>query len=129
MANGSSCCWEIAVEESLGGDGWTLELDGPHLYLVFPLADLGVLRKFLCFLQASPGSSPGKIRLHLGWFGKSSVALLRDNEDFPRCFLVIGAKARSTLRLSLEADDMKMLCEALQQVLDDLPEAPDPEFP
>jgi myo-inositol catabolism protein IolC len=58
--------------------------------------------------------------LTLGRFGHASVSLVWDTEDFIRCFLVIGPKAKSTLRFSFQEEDIKMLVEALQEVSEDL---------
>jgi hypothetical protein len=128
LAHGSSQRWDIAVDQSLDRDEWSLEIDGPQAYLVFQLRDLEVIREALRFLKSGPPLNRGKGRrqggeeraLHLGRFGSASVSLLWDNEDFVRCFLVIGPKARSTLRLSLEERDVQMFTEALQQVLNDI---------
>jgi hypothetical protein len=46
-----------------------------------------------------------------------------DDEDFVRCFLVIGKKTTTPLRLSLDGDDVLMLSEALKQAAEGLPEA------
>lgn len=126
LANGSSRRWDLAVDESPEGDEWSLEIDGPQTYLVFQLRELSVIPRALRFLQAGPGSTrakggPEEEALYLGRFGSASVSLHWDNESFPRCFLVIGPKARSTLRLSFEAEDIQMLSEALLQVVKDLP--------
>src|SRR5262245_64933289 len=130
LANGSSRRWDVAVDEPLDGDEWSLELDGPQTYLVFQLRDLKVISEAVRFLQSRPSSDPASRRdeeadvaeLTLGRFGSAAVSLIWDNEDFPRCFLVIGPKARSTLRLSLDAEDIRMLSEALRQVMNDLPQ-------
>lgn len=120
LANGSSCRWDLAVEESLDRVEWSLEIDGQQAYLVFQLRDLEVIPEAYRFLHAGPGSVRGGA-LHLGRFGSVSVSLLWDDEPVTRCFLVVGPKARATLRLSLEAEDVQMLCEALAQVMSDLP--------
>src|SRR5262249_45274702 len=98
-------------------------------YLTFQLHDWKVIAEFFRFLESSswPSLAPdqsserAECALILGRFDSASVSLLRDNEDFPRCYLVVGPDARSTLRLSLEAEDIRMLSEALRQVLNDLP--------
>jgi hypothetical protein len=134
LANGSSGRWDISVDESLNGREreWSLEIDGPQAYLVFRLRDLNVVRKALCYLELG-------LALHqtgawckredqesppiLGRFGPASVSLLWDKEEFPRCFIVIGAEARSTLRLTLDREDIPMFVEALRQVADGLSSA------
>jgi hypothetical protein len=128
LANGTSRRWDIAVDESLERGGWSLEMDGPQIYLVFQLRDLDVIPKALQFLES--GSARGarkrqrgeaeEAALYMGRFGGASVSLVWDNEDFPRCFLIVGPKARSTLRLSLESEDIRMLSEAFRAVLKDL---------
>ncbi len=130
LASGSSGRWSVEVDEVLGGEEWLLEIDGPQVYLVFQLKDLAVPQKALCFLESElqADRSGGRHEqrhddaLILGWFGSASVSLLRDNEDFPRCFLVVGPRAQSTLRLSLGTDDMQMLAEALRQVVEGVPQ-------
>lgn len=118
LACGSSGRWSVDVDESSDGTGWTLELDGPAVYLVFALRDLSVARQALNYLRQSP-SRRGV--LPLGHFESAGVSLHWDNEDGGRCFLIVGPQARSTLRMTLTADDTRCLAEALDQVVDDLP--------
>lgn len=128
LANGSSRRWSVAVDEALDDDGeWSLELDGRQAYLVFQLRDLRVIPRAVRFLQSAPDENAenytSKARdLLLGRFGSASVSLAWDDEDVPRCFLIIGPRARSTLRLSLDAEDIQMLSDALEQVIKDLPQ-------
>src|SRR5262245_48283667 len=125
LANGSSGLWDVSVDESLDGRDWFLEIDGPQTYLIFQLRDLAVIPKALRLLRSWPGSNTtkgqhdaeGDNTLPLGWFGSFAVSLLWDNEDFPRCFIIVGPQARSTLCLSLEAEDIRMVSDALEQVL------------
>jgi hypothetical protein len=130
LANGASRRWEIAVDEVIDRNEWSLELDGPQAYLVFQIQTLDVIPGALDFLQAGLHTKQVEGRyerrdneaaLTLGRFGSAAVSLHWDNEDFPRCFLIVGPKARSTLRLSLEEEGIQMLIEALQQVVKDLP--------
>jgi hypothetical protein len=132
LANGSSARRDIAVDEALDRDEWSMEIEGPRTYLVFQLQDQDVLPKALQFLQAGPGTNracdghgnqDNGASLTLGQFDSVAVSLVWDNEDVPRCFIVIGPQARSTLRVALEADDVRMVIEALDQVVRDLPEA------
>jgi len=131
LANGSSGPWSIAVDESVDRDEWSIEIDGPQVYLVFQLAELTTPLKALQFLQleltAERAREPrrrqvGEDALTLGHFGPASVSLVRDNEDFARCFLVIGPRARSTFRLSLDEEDIRRFTDALRQVVADIPE-------
>lgn len=127
VANGSSRKWDVAVDETPGGNEWSLEIDRPQVYLTFQLRDPKVVAEARRFLQSPPGSDDtgregGEAgELLLGQFDSTSVSLVWDNEGFSRCFLVIGPKAGSALRLSLEAEDVQMLIEALNQVMEDMP--------
>jgi hypothetical protein len=131
LANGSSRLWEVMIDESLHReDEWSMELEGPNVYLVFQLRDLRVVPEVIEFLHArcrtpaAPGRRTRSARnemLTLGRFGTASVSLVGDNEESARCFLLIGPRARSTLRLSLHREDCRMLLEAFRQVAEDLP--------
>lgn len=130
LANGSTSRWTIAADESLRCEEWSLEIDGPQVCLVFQLDDMTIPRKILRFLQSElerhrtreiRNGPKNEDALALGRFGSASVSLLRDNEDFPRCFLVAGARSQSTLRLTLFAEDIQQFIEALQQAVEDLP--------
>jgi hypothetical protein len=123
-AIGVSGRWEITVNESLDTDRWFLEVEGPGTYLVFQLDDQDVLGKALEFLQSTPsGQETGRTEEHgllLGRFGSAPVLLLWDNEDFSRCFLLIGPEAGAALRLTVEGEDLQMFRDALQQVVNEL---------
>jgi hypothetical protein len=128
VANGSSGGWAVAVDELQNRSEWSLEIDGPEVYLVFQLEDLQVIAKaasFLdadCFSRESPDSreQPDEGVLHLGQFANASVSLVRDDEGFPRYFLVVGLAGRSTLRVTLEGEAISMLRTALREALSDL---------
>jgi hypothetical protein len=77
-----------------------------------------VIGKTLDYLRAGRTRTEA---LQLGCFGSASVILQWDNEDFPRCFLIVGPNARAVLRVSLFSEDIAMLAEALEQVVEDLP--------
>src|SRR5579864_4400288 len=84
LANGSSGSWDVAVNESLDGDEWFLEIDGPQTYLIFQLSDGKVIAQAVRFLESSsqPNTtleqSSEENALTLGRFGSASVSLLRD---------------------------------------------------
>jgi hypothetical protein len=132
LANGSSGRWDVAVDESLDrADEWSVQIEGPHVYLAFQPRDLGVVSEVIRFLDPPPDGDSGAGRrvrsgqneaLTLGNFGAASVSLVWDNEDFPRCFVIVGPRAGATMRLSLLEEDVKMLLEAFRQVARDLPE-------
>jgi len=119
LANGTSPRWDVAIDESLDREGeWSAEIEGPNVYLVLRLRDLEVIAEAFRFLEASATEGG---TFSLGKFGAASVLLEWDNEPPPRCFLVIGPRARSTMRLSLDGEDVRMLRDALRQVAADLP--------
>jgi hypothetical protein len=119
LASAAAHRWELAVDEALDRNDWSLEVEGPQIYLVFQLEDLRALPAALRFLESGPD---GEGTLTLGRFGSASVSLLWDNEDFRRCFLVVGPKARSTLRVSLGAEDIDMVIQALRRLLKQIPQ-------
>jgi hypothetical protein len=133
LANGSSGRWHVDVDESLDGGEWSLEINGPQTELRFRLLDLGVIAKALRMLQSeselnrtnSQTDVTEEDGLLLGRFGSASVSLRQDREDFPRCFIVVSPSDESTLFLRLWAEDIRMLSEALQQVMEDLQESDD----
>jgi hypothetical protein len=126
-ANASFGRWDIAINEALDSEELTLELDGPGVYMVFQLQESNAITKALHFLQAGlgkadPAARPGdENELPLGRFGSAAVSLHWDNEGVPRCFLIIGPSARSTFRLSLEAEDIRSLCDAFEELAKQLP--------
>jgi hypothetical protein len=130
LAIGCAGRWQIDVTESLDrASEWAMEIEGPKVYLTFQLRDLNAVSEAARFLRVhlgkgaqreQPGWSAAEDTLLLGAFGSGSVSLMWDNEEFPRCFLVVGPKARSTLRLDLDKEDVQMMIEALDQVLKDL---------
>src|SRR5262249_24469808 len=114
LASGSSGHWRVDIDESLDGNAWSMEIEGPQSYLVFQLRSLEVVEDAHRFLQSertARGRNKGRAHhesgeaLSLAKFGRATVSLIRDNEDFVRCFLLVGPRARATLRLSLGKKD------------------------
>lgn len=134
LAFGSSGAWELTIDESLDEDDkWLAEIEGPNTYLAFSLKDLGVVRDALAYLltrilksQNGPLSHSGpQLGLTLGRLGESTISLVWDNEpEFDRCFLIIGPAGDSVVRVSLVDNDIKMLTDAFQEVVDQLPAVP-----
>jgi hypothetical protein len=118
LASGSSGCWSIDLDESHDGTEWSLQLDGPRVYLTFALRDLQVIQSAIAYLRAKKNQTGA---ISLGHFESASVSLHWDNEDIDRCFLIVGPNARSTLRLTLSADDTEMLADSLEQIREELP--------
>jgi len=131
LANGSSGRWDVDVDELPEGEEWILEIHGPPAYLAFQLRDLAVISQAVRFLDATlRGQTSERAKwnesddtLVLGRFGSATVALVRDNEKPPRCFIVIGrSPARSTLHIGIDAADIEALLDALRQVEEDIPQ-------
>ncbi len=129
LANGSSGPWQVDVDESIErANDWSVTIEGPQTYLAFQLTDLAVIPEIISFLERGLAGrldppKPDRATLGpqlLGKFGSYSVSLVWDNEDFPRCFLVIGPQARSTMHLSLSETDIRMLLDAFRQVAEDI---------
>jgi len=126
LANGTSRLWSISIDESLEGKNeWFAEIEGPQTYLVFQLNDLKTIGQITTFLEQRLGTTATQRRndmLKIGSFGKTAVSVLWDNEEVPRCFIVIGSPtAISTVRISLLAEDIQMFLQALHQASQDLP--------
>ncbi|MBN9117834.1 MAG: hypothetical protein J0I06_01470 [Planctomycetes bacterium] len=121
LANGTSGCWSVDLDESPDGVEWSLQLDGPQVYLAFSLRALAVIRAAANYLRASRTEAGP---LQLGSFASGGVSLHWDNECPDRCFLVVSGFEGSALRITLSTDDTRMLSEALEQVQVDLPNEP-----
>jgi hypothetical protein len=129
LAIGSSPRWTVDIDGLISGDEWTMEFNGQGFYLLFSLEDLDVVQKALDFLKRGANwtsfekgnpSAETADRLHLGKFGSSTVSLVWDNEDFVRCFLIVGEQSRSSMFLNLYEEDIKCLIVAFSQALEDL---------
>src|SRR5437588_111645 len=101
--------WIVAIDEIPESQDWLLEIDSPRVYLTFQLAEIAVLGRAVDLLNSAlvpppPGSkysfNPDQDDIGLGHFDKAAVHLVRDNEDFPRCFVVVGPEAGSVMRIS-----------------------------
>lgn len=118
--------WFVEIDEWPSGEDWQLEIDSPQVYLSCQLSDIAVIERAVELLDSSlvvrmPGSKPRYSRNHdevgLGSFNGTAVLLLRDNEDFPRCFIVVGPKSRSTLRVSLDEGSIRALAAAFRDAV------------
>ena len=114
--------WLISVDEIADSKNWLLEIDSPRVYLTFELADLSVLERAIALLNSTLDRQnalgthsfvPETDDVALGSVSWATVHLLRDNEDFPRCFLVVDSGSRSTLRITLDEDSIRAFAEAL----------------
>ena len=129
LAIGSTRRWDVSIDESEDGDEWTMELDGHQFYLSFALDELPVVERIAAFLKRGPRWERGAKRtqatddennLTIGRFGSCTVSLAWDDEDFVRCFLIVGSKSRSTMIVNLYDEDISCLITALSQVMTDL---------
>lgn len=119
LANGRAGCWSVDLDESRDGREWSLQLDGPQVYLTFAVRDLTVIRSAIAYLREGFRRADA---LPLGHFESAGVSLHWDDEFPDRCFLIVGPHARAALRVAVMADDAATLAEALEQVQQDLPD-------
>ena len=114
--------WFISVDEIAESKNWLLEIDSPRVYLTLELADLSVLESAIALLNSSLDRQnalgtrsfvPNTDDVALGSVSWATIHLLRDNEDFPRCFLVVDSGSRTTLRITLDEDSIRAFAEAL----------------
>ncbi len=129
-ANGSSGSWEVAIDETTTGtQQWFAQIEGPLVYLYFPIESPSAVDQVLRFLErhgsatdkdrtAGEDSDAGSIRL--ARFGRSPILLTRDDEFPDRCFLVIGPAGNPSVRLTLAGEDLRSLAAALRQARQDL---------
>jgi hypothetical protein len=127
LANGSSGHWSIDIDESQDGAAYNMQIDGPQAYLGFALRDLQVVPKLHSYLRAGlhPDQGNGQRNtkgVALGRLGSMSVSIIQDDEFATRWFIIINGKADTVVRFTLDAADVEMLVEALQQVIEDLPQ-------
>jgi hypothetical protein len=129
VANGSSGPWDIAVDETIAQSArWFAQVEGPGVYLYFEIPSLKIVDRISKFIKrhvdanerlpSSPGAGNGSLRL--GYFGRTPVALLWDEEHNDRCFFTIGTAIKPTMMMTLSAGDLDELAKALSQVRDDL---------
>jgi hypothetical protein len=125
LAFGSSPKWDISIDESSQGTEWAMEFDGPNFYLLFNIDNLNVVEKGLAFLRRGAtwssfekrnSDSENDNRMPLGRFGASAVSFVWDDEEFVRCFLVVGSQSRSSMSYNLYAEDIECLISAFEQV-------------
>ena len=126
--------WFISVDEIAESKNWLLEIDSPQLYLTLELADLSVLESAIALLNSTSNRQnalgahsfvPKTDDVVLGSVSWATVHLLRDNEDFPRCFLVLDSGSRCTLRITLDENSIREFAEALVQATQDFLEETD----
>lgn len=132
LQGNDTASWTVTIDES-PDEGWILEIDSPQLYLTFQLADLYAIDRAIDLLVSSLAlcAENGEHRFDstqddvlLGHFGGTTVRLLRDDEDFPRCFVVVELDSRSTLRVNLDEDNIRIFAGALKHAREVCPPPP-----
>ena len=125
LANGCAGSWEISIDESLSGsEKWFMQIEGVSIYLYVQIDHPRVVDELIGFLKQGkslPESSPmpqGEVKV--GHFGRTPVILVWDCETSLRFAILISGKKESTLRISLEGQDVIDFSEALEQVRNDL---------
>jgi hypothetical protein len=132
LQGNNTASWTVAIDES-PPEGWILEVDSPQVYLTFQLANLSAIDCAIDLLESSLalGAENGEHRFNstrdevlLGHFGGTAVRLLRDDEDFLRCFVVV-LDSRSTLRVNLDEENIRLFAGALKRAREDCPQPPE----
>lgn len=122
--------WVASIDEGPEGRDWLLEIDSPYLYLTLQLGDLSALQRAIDLLELAltengPGSKHvfaiDRDDITLGRFGDAEVHLLRDVEDFPRCFILVQMNSECVLRITVDSGGVRAFAEALSQALADHP--------
>ena len=120
--------WTATLDELDDEEGWLLELESPQVYITVKVAEVSVIQRVVAFLNAAltirlsknPPFCAETDDLVFGRFGNANVHLLRDNEDFVRCFIMVLSGDSSAIRISLDADSIRALAEALDRIDDPL---------
>jgi len=109
--------WFVEINESPESENWLLEIDSPHVYVTVDVSDIatldGVIRLLDSALVIQRCFDPKQDEVALGLFNGLPVHLIRDNEDFPRCFIIVGPQSGSVLRVSLDEENIRALRDAL----------------
>jgi hypothetical protein len=123
LATGVAGEWSVDIDENVSGpEDWFAQIEGPGVYLSFPIVAPNILGDTLRLLDRSCKKvGPGTTKpLHLGQFGQHSVTLIQDDEYPDRCFLVIGPEAQATVRVTVAGNGLHDLTECFRQVVEEL---------
>ena len=73
LASGASGSWTVDLDESTDGLEWSLQLDGPQVYVHFPIRDPSIVRDALDYLRGvgrlASCASDGSILRAFPFFG------------------------------------------------------------
>jgi hypothetical protein len=135
LTNDGSARWIVSIDEASQGPGWVLEIDSPHAYLTVQVTDLSALARAIGLLKLALATEtlednrsfvPNRDDVPLGEFGGTMVHLLRDNEGFPRCFILVQPSQECALRITVEGEDLRAFMRLLSQALADYPDIEKP---
>lgn len=86
-----------------------MTLSGPKIEWEIEVFETGDIDSAVKTLKDKDGPD-----VTLGYFKRGSVVLARDEEFDDRCFLTMQDYGRGILRITLDADDIASLAEALE---------------
>src|ERR1700734_4152479 len=108
LANGHAGQWHIEIDVSDAGDEWSIQFDGPKIYLNFALPDLRVVPNLLASLHEGLSATHTKVRsigdadlggITVGRMGGMSISMVKDDEFATRWFLIVAGEAGVAVRL------------------------------
>lgn len=123
--------WIVSIDEASQGQDWVLELESPQTYLTVQVADLSVFARAIGLLKLALAAEtlggdrsfvPNRDDVLLGQFGDAAVHLLRDNEEFARCYILVQPSPECALRIVVEAEGLSAFMKALSRALADYPD-------
>lgn len=131
LAYGTSPRWTVAIDEVLDQESeWSLQIEGPSMYLACSLTDPTVIGRIVHLFQGqlcadtASGENRGNAandEVTIGAFGPAAVSLVRDDETSERWFIIIGPQEGAAVRWTLDKEDAAMLLIAFEQARHELP--------
>jgi hypothetical protein len=125
---GTAGDWSVQIDGTPQEDAWGLTIDHPRLYVQALIGSIEVVRQFASAL-ANPGSRSHKVRLG-ALFGAQFTALVSSRHlkfklDTDR--LDSDARHPDIIEVVFDPSEGARLLEALNGLIEDLPQAPPPE--
>lgn len=123
VASGSSGDWSIAVDRTMGArPRYSMELESSRAYVRFQLVNRQVVASMHDYLRRVAGAATltDDGSLVVGTGGQSQDLLVWDDESHDRCFLMVGFGGKSLVRITLLAEDIDAISDALGQLLPDM---------
>ena len=120
LATGKSGKWWMDLDQE--STGFSLQIQGPQLYLSFALDKEETLNQALEFLthfdrEAHKGED---WEIGIGTFNGNIVSLILDNEYDDRLFLLIGKNSGNAMRYTFCGEDFRELANCLADLINGL---------